>query len=501
MSKKINPKQEIRKALKHCENSQFPDAIIILRMVLEKYPNQLEALTVLGNVYLHQKDFELGIKYLEKSLSINPQQNNALNDIGYGYYELKDYQKAISFFEKSIALNPNDFNPFYNMGRSFAAIDQHFKAISFYETAIKLSSNSSFIYKDISISLTKNGEFKKAIFYLQEAIKVDKGNHQLFSLFGEILNVIKDYKGSIMAFQKSLELNPDNPFVMTYIGNNLRLLNKHDEAKEILIKSIKLYPKQDKPYHYLGLIFLLEDNGKKARDNFLKALSINPNFEEAKHFLSSLDSKPPKRASNIYVKELFDGYSENFEEHLVEELKYDAPKKLINIIREQNKDSFGAVLDLGCGTGLLGEKIKPFCNRLVGVDLSDKMLSKAKKKGIYDELAHQDIKEFISSQQLQYNYYIFTDVFIYIGDLRDIFSIIKKRSEVGGSLVFTTEDTEKNDYFLEKSGRFSHSKKYIECLSQEFGYQIIHSEIQNLRLENGKFIPGRYYLLEFGEQQ
>ena len=29
MSKKINPKQEIRKALKHCENSQFPDAIII----------------------------------------------------------------------------------------------------------------------------------------------------------------------------------------------------------------------------------------------------------------------------------------------------------------------------------------------------------------------------------------------------------------------------------------------------------------------------------------
>ena len=147
MSKKINPKQEIRKALKHCENSQFPDAIIILRMVLEKYPNQLEALTVLGNVYLHQKDLELGIKYLEKSLSINPQQNNALNDIGYGYYELKDYQKAISFFEKSIALNPNDFNPFYNMGRSFAAIDQHFKAISFYETAIKLSSNSSFIYK------------------------------------------------------------------------------------------------------------------------------------------------------------------------------------------------------------------------------------------------------------------------------------------------------------------------------------------------------------------
>ena len=497
MSKKINPKQEIRKALKHCENSQFSDAIVILQTVLEKYPNQIEALTILGNVYLHQKDIDLGIKYLERSLSINPQQNNALNDIGYGYYELKDYQKAISYFEKAIALNPNDFNPYFNMGRSFAGINEHLKAISFYEIAIKLNSNSSVIKKDIAISLAKKGEFKKAIFYLNEAIKIDKNSHQLYTLFGEILCVMKDYKGSIIAFQKSLELNPNNPFAMTYIGNNLRLLNKHDEAIEILEKSIKLYPNQDKPYHYLGLIFLSKNKGVMAKDNFVKAIAINPDFEEAKYFLSSLDDKAPNCAPKKYVEELFDEYSENYEESLVGELKSEVSENLINIIRKHNKKSLGEVLDLGCGTGLLGEKIKSFCDRLVGVDLSSNMLSKANEKSVYDELVHQDILEFLSLKSLKYNYYIFSDVFVYIGDLRDIFRIIKEKSEMEGILAFTTEHTEKDDYFLEKSGRFSHSKKYIESLSQELGYQIVHYEILNLRLENEKFIPGGYYLLKF----
>lgn len=497
MPKKINPKLEIRKAIKYCESSQFSDAISILLMILKKYPNQIEALTILGTAYLHQKDIKLGIKYLEKSISLNPQQNHTLNNIGNGYYELENYLKAISYFEKSIALNPNDFNPYYNMGRAFAGMDNHIKAISCYENAMKLNPNFSAIKANIAISYRENKEYKKAITNLQEAIKIDVNNYKLYALYGGTLSAMNDYKGSIIAYQKALELNPNNPNVMTYLGVNLKKIKKYDEAIEILTKSTTLDPNQDEPYHNLGLIFLAQGRDKLAKENFAKVISSNPNFDEAKHFLSSLDGKAPKTAPKKYVENLFDDFSENFEGVLIKDLKYDAPKKLINIIRRHNQNTLGTVLDLGCGTGILGEKIKPYCDQLVGVDLSSNMLLKAKKKNIYDELVHQDITEFLSSKPLQYNYYIFTDVFIYIGDLRDIFRIIKERSEMGGALVFTTEDTKKDDYFLEKTGRFSHSKKYIKSLSQEFGYQIIHSEIQNLRLENEKFIPGGYYLLEF----
>lgn len=44
------------------------------------------------------------------------------------------------------------------------------------------------------------------------------------------------------------------------------------------------------------------------------------------------------------------------------------------------------VLDLGCGTGLIGSWFKDYARKLVGVDVSPTMLDMATKKGCYHEL-------------------------------------------------------------------------------------------------------------------
>ena len=44
------------------------------------------------------------------------------------------------------------------------------------------------------------------------------------------------------------------------------------------------------------------------------------------------------------------------------------------------------ILDIGCGTGLVGAQVRDLAGRLDGVDLSPAMLEKAKIKGVYDGL-------------------------------------------------------------------------------------------------------------------
>lgn len=44
------------------------------------------------------------------------------------------------------------------------------------------------------------------------------------------------------------------------------------------------------------------------------------------------------------------------------------------------------ILDLGCGTGLIGSWFKDYARKLVGVDVSPTMLDMATKKGCYHEL-------------------------------------------------------------------------------------------------------------------
>mgnify|MGYP006439278993 FL=1 len=152
---------------------------------------------------------------------------------------------------------------------------------------------------------------------------------------------------------------------------------------------------------------------------------------------------------------------------------------------------------MGCGTGLVGENLNKFCVNLVGVDLSKLMLEQAGKKNVYDKLFHSHIIEYLSKEELDFDYFISTDVFIYVGDLSDIFKSIKSKNKRSGKLVFSTEHTELEGFNLEITGRYSHSKAYIENLCAEFNYTLSHFSTTNLRKENGSFLTGGLYVLDF----
>ena len=124
------------------------------------------------------------------------------------------------------------------------------------------------------------------------------------------------------------------------------------------------------------------------------------------------------------------------------------------------------------------------------------MLELAKKKQVYDVLEHISIQKFLSQSQKKYDLIISTDVFIYVGDLRDSFKGIKKMLNRNGLLAFTTEIFNGSGFRLEKSGRFSHSHAYICDLIEKFNFRIENFEIRNLRKENKKWISGGYYVLK-----
>ena len=125
------------------------------------------------------------------------------------------------------------------------------------------------------------------------------------------------------------------------------------------------------------------------------------------------------------------------------------------------------------------------------------MLDKAKQKNVYDKLIKEDIITYLTSTDLNFDYFISTDVFIYIGDLYDIFRLIISRNKIGGKLAFSVENYEGDGFFLEKTGRYSHSKKYIESLCKKFGYKVCHFENQNIRKKKNEYITGSLFLLEF----
>ena len=84
-----------------------------------------------------------------------------------------------------------------------------------------------------------------------------------------------------------------------------------------------------------------------------------------------------------------------------------------------------------------------------------------------------------------------------LGLQNDIKSLIKKRNKKSGDLVFSIELTTADNYMLEKSGRYSHSTKYISSLCDEFGFAVTNFKKLPIRKENKQNIPGALYRLRF----
>ena len=78
-------------------------------------------------------------------------------------------------------------------------------------------------------------------------------------------------------------------------------------------------------------------------------------------------------------------YAETFDRDLVDKLNYQSPRLLAQLIaRTVPADARLDILDIGCGTGLMGAGLRALKRTLTGVDLSPNMLEQARRRGLYD---------------------------------------------------------------------------------------------------------------------
>jgi predicted TPR repeat methyltransferase len=161
------------------------------------------------------------------------------------------------------------------------------------------------------------------------------------------------------------------------------------------------------------------------------------------------------RAPRDYLVAYFDRFAETFDKQLVEVLGYDVPEKLARLVAAHGGELPRAV-DLGCGTGLAVRHLRPGRSRLVGVDLSPRMLAKAAKRRAYDELVEADMIAFLEQTSETFDLVFVADALIYLGGLDAFLTAAGRVMPAGALLAFNVETTDAAPYALLPSGRFAH---------------------------------------------
>ncbi|MCB2114583.1 MAG: methyltransferase domain-containing protein [Parvularculaceae bacterium] len=265
-------------------------------------------------------------------------------------------------------------------------------------------------------------------------------------------------------------------------------------AAELFEQAIEIAPEWTAAYWSLGKARRDAGDIARAAIAFRECLRLDPeDLLGASLALAEIDASVTiDAAPQAYLKTLFDAYAEDFDSSLVERLDYATPQQLAALVREAGRGEtrYTRALDLGCGTGLAGEAIINNVAWLEGVDLSDRMIEKARAKRIYDTLAAGDILTALHSARGRYDLVIAADVLIYFGELEKIFAAIARRLEFGGLVAFSVEKGEGADRTLRASLRFAHSAEYVARVLKSSGLELVRMEERVLRKDRGEDIAG-----------
>lgn len=241
----------------------------------------------------------------------------------------------------------------------------------------------------------------------------------------------------------------------------------------------------------LGELLMLAGRAEEAASQLAAALRITPSDARARHLFAVASGNAPPVASRQYVRELFDGMAETFDVHLQERLAYRIPEQMAAYLEEFAGEDLGEVLDLGCGTGLVGERLQGHCQAIDGVDLSARMLLLARAKDCYRQLHLSEIGDFLQETESRWQTVTAADVLIYHGRVDDLFLQIKRVLLPGGCFCFSVEAASGEGFDVDPtSGRFRHSRTCLESALQTAGlseHRFIEATIRN---ESGRPIPG-----------
>jgi predicted TPR repeat methyltransferase len=474
--------------------NRIDEAILSFEKALSLDPHLVSAHNNLALIYF-SSDPEKAQKHLTQALQSDPDQIDANFNMGLLLIK-RNKHCAIEHFNRAILADPGHHQARFHLAQLYHLEKAYLKALPHYELILEEHPHHPDCLEKAGLVHLALDQHTKAQELLEKALSIDPKIPEIHHNLACIFHHKKDYHRAVEHWLKHIQISGD---IETHynVGVCYLYLGRYEDSTDHLFHVLKNDPQH---YHALvncGAVFLQKNQPQLAIEYYERAQKIKPT-EAIGYVLSALSQKHiPQSSPPSYVTDLFDHYAYHYDQHLCDVLRYQLPKRLASLIPEvlNYKEKSQIALDIGCGTGLVGTVIHPYCKRLCGVDLSENMLSIARRKNIYDELICTDIHKHTFKSDC-FDWVIMADSLPYFGDLTSIFHLVRDVLKPQGIFLFSVETQHAHDYHLTPSARFAHNPIYIDTVAKHHGFALIHKENIELRSQQNQFIEGHIFVLE-----
>lgn len=387
--------------------------------------------------------------------------------------------------------------------------------------------------KNVELQIRQN-QLQEAAQQLNQMAKTAANDPRLYILGARLAEAAHNPEGVLMAARKAHTLAPDWPTASLYLAEVLasrgeadealaqatlalqqgisptsratnagellakaamiaQLFERHDQALQWLRLAEQLHPNDASIQYYMGQALLATGEAALAAEIFGTLNLVQPDNTSYAYYLAVARGETPATQPAEVVADLFNRSIVKFDATWAQQAQYTLPADVAQLIKQWHPDREAHLLDLGCGTGLIGASLGKQDGAVVGVDVSLRMIDQATKHGVYDKFHQVNLLDALQdTPEALYHVITAIDVLGYVGQLDAFVSNAHRILLPEGRLVFSFETGAGDNAadFSLVSQRYAHQPQYVQRLLEEAGFTETTLEARVLRVVDGQGIEG-----------
>ncbi|MCA9189748.1 MAG: tetratricopeptide repeat protein [Pirellulaceae bacterium] len=426
-------------------------------------------------------------------LADDPSSYRAANNLGTVLQQLGRVDEAIAVYQCAVNTNPDCFLLHYNLAHALHVADQLGSALFHYLRAIELSPHCAETHFNLANLLFEQARYSSAIDAYRRAIELDPDFSKAHSNLGTALYELQEFAEAARYFEAAIEIDEENSDDLYRLARTYSKLHRYEDAIGAFQRSLSV--NHENAAAYAALLETYEGLGREFEcEQLVRAWQAHlPNDPSLAHWQASHGTAPiPDRASCEFVMAKFDELAIDYD-HIMQQVNYRGPEIVMEVLAEYRRpDNALQILDLGCGTGLSAQVLRPFAQSLIGVDLSIGMLERARLRIHYDNLFQQDVLLYLNEHPSSCDVIVAMELLRHFGNAQELCTLLASALRPGGMLVLSADELdsrESGDWMLTRQGTYQHAWDSLGIALQRAGFAVRTLQREKIRQERGGPIP------------
>lgn len=214
------------------QQNEISEAVINLKNILQKDPNNYQARFLLGSAYLSTDNYQSAEKEFQRSLNANPKNIEAMLMLAKTHINLNQFDKVVKSLTNIEFTSTEDKTyALLLLGKAYLSLDKVELAKKSFQEASFLDDNSLHSILGSAIFSAYENKNDDALNLAEEILKRDSSNTQALLLKGSIYSKQKEYLLAAKAYESYYKLKPKNIGIQMLAAHNYVRAGNYELAK------------------------------------------------------------------------------------------------------------------------------------------------------------------------------------------------------------------------------------------------------------------------------